>query len=199
MSDFSEHGEKLILTKIFKDRAPRGRFLVDVGAFGRENSNTYHLLLEGWKGLMIEPSPDRFRICMKDFAGLLVEILPVAVGPDPGRALFYLHTVAGHDSLLGDWYPSTIGVGPVWVDVQRLEKILEERKVAFDFDLLSIDAEGADEMILKGFFKESLYRPRVVITEVTSYRDIIGFFKSWGYELYCKCGDAKLGNAIFLR
>ena len=199
MVDLSEHGEWLVLDKLFKDRAPRNKFLVDVGAFGKELSNSYQFLVAGWKGLLLEPSPDRYRRCVVDFAGLNCELLPLAAGLAPGRALLYLHTVAGHDSLLGDWYPSTLGVGPVWVEVMPLYGLLEEREVNFDFDLLSIDTEGMDAAIMKDFFEESRYRPRVVVTEVTSYHDVEGFFRGHGYELYARCGDRKLGNAIFVR
>jgi FkbM family methyltransferase len=199
LRDFSEHGEFLVLKRLFENRAPRNHFLVDVGAFGRELSNTFQFLSWGWRGILIEPSPDRYKRCVSDFDGLDCEILQLAVSPDAGEKLLYLHTVAGHDSLLAEWNVETIGCGPVWVRCLPLEEVLRERGVVLDFDFLSIDVEGMDFAVMRQFFKNSSYRPRVVVTEVTSYSDVEGFYRGNGYELVARCGDRIVGNAIFAR
>lgn len=195
--DTSQIGEQEIIFKYFAEHPPTNRTLVDVGAFGKENSNTYQLLAQGWKGILLEPSPERFKIVQEDFAGLDVTILNIAAGTRTGFASFFLHSVAGHDSLVKDWYPESMTDQVVKVPVRPLHELLSECDVPLSFDLLSIDTEGFDFKILKVLFFASDYRPRLIVTENTSYPNGPAFFAKYGYKLLAVTGPEEYGNFIF--
>jgi len=59
MEDYSQYGEQKFLINYFEDQ-PNG-VLVDIGAAdGINNSNTRHLLLTGWSGVLIEPNKKNY-------------------------------------------------------------------------------------------------------------------------------------------
>lgn len=198
VKDYSQHGEQKILLKWFQANGAKTKFLVDVGAFGKSISNTYGLLKYGWEGLLIEPSNSRYRILMEDVHGLKAVVVNCAAGESCGRLPLYIHTVAGHDSFLKDWGHSDLtGLAPL-VHMYPLSEILRDWSVPEKFDLLSIDTEGMDMMIMKRFFKDGLFRARVIVTEVESYPDVKGFYQEQGYKFLKHVGDEVFGNSVFV-
>lgn len=197
IKDYSQHGEQKILLEWFQKNGHTNKFLVDVGAFGKEISNTFGLLKFGWEGLLIEASNIRFRILVEEAHGLNVRVVNCAAGNSVGRLPLYIHTVAGHDSFLKDWGHSDLTGSAPLVPMYPLSEILRDWSVPDNFDLLSIDTEGMDMMIMKKFFEDRLYRARVIVTEVESYPDVVGFFHLQGYKLLKHVGDEVFGNSIF--
>ena len=198
-TDFSQHGEQKVIFDYFSKVEPLHKLLVDVGAFGRDMSNTYILLKDhGWRGLLIEANSDRAEIVKKEFDGLQVDILNVAVGDKEELLPLYLHSELGHDSLLQDWYPQDLTDTFVITRVLPLHKILSSHEIPCNFDLLSVDTEGYDEKILTTMFVSSPYRPRMIVTECTSYQDPINLFADYGYQLLTKTGNPEYGNFIFV-
>ena len=195
----SQHGDQEVIFKYFSEHPPQSRTLVDVGAFGRDMSNTFALLQLGWKGLMIEANPDRFKACEKDFAGLDVKILNIGIGSAKGRLPLHLHSELGHDSFLEDWYPQDKMNKTLSVEVRPLKDVLIEEGVPEFFDLLSVDTEGLDEKIMKKFLSNSDFRPALIITEAASYVDAPALFKKYGYSLLVKTGNTEYGNFVFSR
>lgn len=51
---FSEHGEEQVIDCVFSKFPPKHKYFVDVGAYGALSSNTWKLMKQGWRGLMIE-------------------------------------------------------------------------------------------------------------------------------------------------
>lgn len=195
----SQHGDQEIIFAFFITHPPKNHIAVDVGAFGRDMSNTFALLELGWKGLLIEANPDRCKVIEKEFAGLDVTIVNAGVGSSKKRMPLHLHSELGHDSLLPDWYPQDKTDGKVVIDVYPLETLLREHAIPVDFDLLSIDTEGMDDKIIRKLFTGSDFRPRLIVTECTSYGDPIGLFKRFGYTLLARTGNPEYGNFIFSR
>lgn len=196
--DTSQHGEQKVIFKYFSDHPPTNRALVDVGAFGKELSNTYALLTLGWNGVLVEPEPERFEIVQADFSGLAVRLFNCAVGTRSATMPLHRHSVAGHGSLIKEWIPLSMDARVITVPVRPLLDILVECDIPLSFDLLSVDAEGYDFKILKKLFSTSEYRPRMVITENTAFPDCVGFFAKYGYKLLAITGPEKDGNSIFI-
>lgn len=194
----SQFGEYEVLEALFRKILPTNKFLVDVGCLGKMFSNTWDFLANGWKGIVIDADPQRMEVIQQDFAGLNAEIINVGVSDCEGELDFHLHSAIGHNSFLKDWYPATDTGQSVKVRVMPLVDILKERNVPHDFDLLSVDTEGMDEKIMTAFLK-SEYRPRVVVTECTSYTDAMGLFGSCGYMYHTKTGNPEYGNLVFVR
>jgi len=197
--DASQFGEYGILDKWFALHVPAHRFLVDVGALGRLYSNSWGFLKNGWKGVLFEADPARIDVIKAEFAGLDAEVVHVGVGAADAEMDFHVHSALGHGSFIADWYPATATAETVKVKVRPLADLLRERGVPLDFDLLSVDTEGMDEIVVKALFAGSDYRPSVVVTECTSYADPDGLFRSMGYAFVTKTGNQQYGNLIYAR
>lgn len=146
-----------------------GSHRVDVGAGGRERSNSYDLMRHfGWRGLLVEANPALLGSIEADFAGLDMRLVSCAVSNYEGRATFTLGANDDVSSLdpaaAAGWGDTT---GSVEVDVRRLPSLLSEQAIPFDFDLLSLDVEGEDIRVLNDLVDTSAYRPRWVIIEAS--------------------------------
>jgi FkbM family methyltransferase len=197
--DVSENGEFKIAEAFFKIVPPKNHFLVDVGALGMEFSNTYNLLLMGWSGILIEPNPLSVENLKEQFKNLVVVILECGISNNVELKDLHLHSGIGHDSLLYFWEPKTRTDAIIKVQCYPLRTLLDPRKVPFDFDFLSIDTEGYDKIILTDLFSFSKYRPRLIITECTSWAGDNTLFLNSGYSFIKKTGNPEYGNLIFAR
>ena len=166
--DHSQNGEVEFLIRSMINDSARRRQVVDVGARGRERSNSYDLLKYfGWTGLLVEANPNLIPQIRDDFDGLNFELKNCAVADYDGRANFYF----GMNDDVSSLYKETSEAwgdlrGECVVDVRRLPGLLAEAGVAEDFDLLSLDIEGADIPVLNDLIATSSYRPLRVIMEV---------------------------------
>lgn len=196
--DFSQHGEQKLLKEWFKKHRPKNRFLVDVGAYSTELSNTYRFLKEGWEGILIEPNEEKYWGLMRATKGLKAVVVHGGAGSSAVRLPLYIHTVGGHDSFLKDWGHSELTGETPLVNVWPLTEILRDWGAPSRVDLISIDTEGMDEEIMKCFFKDGKYRATVIVTEAESYKDGKGLFGKYGYRLLAHLGDKVFGNDIFV-
>jgi len=196
-NDFSQHGTQAIIFKYFSTYPPFHNVLVDVGAYGRFLSNSFGLLKLGWKGLMIEPNPDRIKVIEREFAGLKIVVLNVGIGDVEGFLPFHLHITSGYESFSPDWAPQDKSGKVLSVYVFPLACVLSDMKIPKNFDMLNVDTEGFDFKIITALFKSSDYRPRLIITEANSYPDAVGLFKEFGYSLHALAGNPEDGNLIF--
>ena len=197
--DVSDFGAQAIIFKFFTDNPPRNQCLVDIGAHGKNSSNSFGLLTCGWKGLLIEANPELARKCKQDFAGLNVKILNIGAGDVTARLHLNLNRVVGSSSFLPDWDPKQHTGKKVLINIEPVDKLLKENGVPADFDFLSVDTEGMDERIMKKLFEDSAYRPRLVITECTSYANANKLFYDYGYTFMAKIGNEMYGNLIYFR
>jgi FkbM family methyltransferase len=141
----------------------RGYF-VEVGANEpHARSQTWHLEQAGWTGVLIEPQPE--------LAGLLcanrtAKVFAVACSsPDNAGRMLPLH-VAGPLSGL-DRARMAPGAAPqavIQVPVKTLDSILEDAGTHPGFDFLSIDVEGHEIEVLRGF-NVARWRPRLILLE----------------------------------
>jgi FkbM family methyltransferase len=150
-----------LIAAFFGDR--KGYF-VEVGANEpRERSQTWHLEQAGWTGVLIEPQP---ALAGKLRALRTAKVFAVACSsPDhAGRAL-PLH-VAGPMSAL-DRERMAPGATPqtvIMVPVKTLDSVLEQAGAPEGFDFLSVDVEGHEIEVLRGF-DIARWRPRLILLE----------------------------------
>ena len=93
INDQTQFGEFELLLKRWLLRAVKRPIVVDVGARGRERSNSYDLMKSfGWHGLLIEANPNLIESIRLEFSGLDVEIVHCAISNYVGRAKLFLGT-----------------------------------------------------------------------------------------------------------
>ncbi|HEY2419137.1 MAG TPA: FkbM family methyltransferase [Steroidobacteraceae bacterium] len=160
MAPSSDHEMRLVAA-FFGNR--RGYF-VEVGANEpHARSQTWHLEQAGWTGVLIEPQPA--------LAGLLranrtAKVFAVACSsPNNAGRTLPLH-VAGPLSGL-DRERLAPGAAPqavIEVPVKTLDSVLEQAGTQPRFDFLSIDVEGHEIEVLRGF-SIARWRPQLILLE----------------------------------
>jgi FkbM family methyltransferase len=146
---YSEYGEDKYLVENCK--LPEKGIFVDVGAGSIIGSNSYHFELKGWLCLCVEPDkrqPDleKRKLVDNSIVGSREEMVEFVFHRLPN--LSGLH----HAKVKGDLLP-----------MYRLDTILEKHKIS-NIDILSIDVEGNEIDVLKGF-SISKYRPSYIVIE----------------------------------
>lgn len=212
---FAQFGEDRILDEIFGHRA-HGT-CVEVGANdGITDSMTYHFELMGWTCLLVEPIPELFgkirdnRRCVA---------LNCAASSSEGQATLFVAVAATGMSSIdpGRRHRKAVGragarLEPVVVPTRTLDSILADAAISV-IDFVSIDVEGHELEVLKGF-SIGKYRPRIVLVEdnsggtddtVPDYMDARGYaiFRRTGVnDWYARQDDRELvpeGQAESLR
>ena len=181
-SDHSQFGEFPILLRRLVRDGSKNQIVIDVGARGRERSNSFDLASQfGWKVILIEANADLYQEITEAFEGTDFTLIKCAVGATEGVMPFYIGSNDDVSSLIKD-AASVWGDlrGQVPVEVRRLPAILEKLKIPLDFDLLSIDIEGVDVPVLNDLIDSSDYRPKYIIIEA-SY----GFKTKKLSDVYC--------------
>ena len=190
---WSQEGEDMILGRIFEHQ--KTGFYVDIGAFHPYRfSNTYKFYRIGWQGINIEPNVESFKLLKihrpKDInlnigVGEYNKILSYAMYQEPAENTFDEERVS---ALL------KLGKKPIAqkkIEIKTLDEILEQNIVGQKIDFISMDCEGFEEKILKGFNNISIYKPRVVLIEqlntlIDQNTNVAKFMADSGYRLFAK-------------
>ncbi len=161
----------------------RTGYFVEVGANEpRERSQTYHLEQAGWTGVLVEPQPalaDMLR------AQRSAKVFAVACsGPQNAGQMLPFH-VAGPLSSLNreSMAPGAAPEAVIEVPIRTLDSILAEAGAPEQFDFLSIDVEGHEIEVLRGF-DIARWRPQLILLEdhvadLAKHR----YLKAAGYRL----------------
>lgn len=170
---YSQFGEDHLLEKLFQGKH-RG-VCVEVGANnGVDGSTTLHFEELGWDCILVEPNP---ALCRELRARRKAQLFECAASSASGTAI--LHVASGAEqshavSALGDERkPAQIlkehgfRTDPVEVVTRRLDDILDEAQPSGGIDFVSIDVEGHELELLKGFSLDR-WRPGVLIVEDNS-------------------------------
>ena len=168
--DHSQFGEFTLFLKHLVKRSQNHGFIVDVGARGRERSNSFDLLKNfGWQALLIEANPDLWSSIEQDFSGTNYTLVKCAASTIEGTVPFF---IGENDdvSSLGKEFASAWGNirGEIQVTSRRLGSILDENNVPHDFDILSLDIEGLDVEVLNDLCETTDYRPELVCLETSA-------------------------------
>jgi FkbM family methyltransferase len=152
---------------------PRHRFFIDVGAFdGISFSNVRWAYDRGWSGLCVEPASVNYEKLERRYRGTTVQTVRAAVADYVGEAELQVAEIPGSEAWGSDTSTLLDGQMKKWpsyrwsterVPVRTLDSLLECGQ-APAVDLISIDVEGAEAAVLRGF-DLARYRPRVMIVE----------------------------------
>lgn len=168
---FSQRDEEKYIVKYFKQHGfeNHGRFL-DIGAYdGVTFSNTRQLALQGWGGVLVEPSPSLTGVLEKLYwNNSKIKIIEVGIGLKRGILPFY------------DFYGDAVGTfdiahAKLWtqngkrkwekknVEVITVKDLLSH--VGYDFDFINIDAEGWSVDLLSAFKLDRLEKLKMICVE----------------------------------
>lgn len=155
----SQHNEDLILAEIFNKTEG---FYVEVGDYdGIKLSNTHFFEKIGWGGIIVEPIPHLYEKIKQQRQCIVVQ---AAAGDEFSTIEFTVpigrEYLAGASSLMTDHDSS---LEKFAVQQVTLDSILEQNNIS-EIDFISIDVEGAEYSVLKGFSVE-VYNPRIIIVE----------------------------------
>jgi FkbM family methyltransferase len=211
-SFYSQGGEDRLLAALF---AGSGGVCVEVGAHnGVDLSNTYYFEQRGWKCILVEPNPDLCSMIRERRKGPLFEC---AASERDGEAVLHVAEGAGADlysTMENDGMPidrvkrSGGQIRNLVIPTRTLDSILEEARVE-RVDFVSIDVEGHELSVLRGFSLER-WKPRVVLVEdasdlvdvsVRSFmreRGYVPFYRTDSNDWYAAPSESGIRNPLRL-
>ena len=182
----SPQGEQQLIRDFFENK--HDGYYVDVGAnHPTIESQTWHLEQLGWKGLLLEPIPSYCEQLKKARKGTVVQY--ACSSPENHNKVLKLIFAGGHSTLnatpiaMGDRSQETMEV-----TCRTLDSILEDNHVPIGFDFISIDIEGHEMEMFKGFTLAK-WKPKLILLEdhVINHEKH-NHMKSHGYQLILRTG-----------
>lgn len=193
---YSQFGEDKILAEIFNEK--KQGLCIEVGANdGVNDSNTMYFESIGWNCILIEPNPVLCKMIRASRNATLVE---VAASDKNGETLLFVaegaeraHGVstinAGEDELnkiksYGFTYKE------VKVQTKTLDEILIGLKPSSKIDFISVDVEGHELDVLRGFSLDR-WTPTVILVEDNSnFEDaaVSNYLSKFGYFRFKRTG-----------
>ena len=184
----SQQEEEKLVRDFFEDDA--SGFFVEVGAnHPTEGSQTWHLEQAGWTGVLVEPQPDlaAFLVTARKNAKVFAT---ACTSPDDAGQSVPLHVDGARSGLSRDrMAPGARTDYVIVVPTRTLDSILEEAGAPVPIDLLSVDVEGHEIEVLRGF-NFGHWQPLLIMVE-----DHVGslrthrFLKANGYRLIRRIGN----------
>jgi len=184
----AQNGEDVWLDNFFGHKT--SGFCIEVGAFNGVNlSNTFHFEQIGWSCILVEPDPDKAASCRAHRPRSRIYECAAVDSPEITEIEFF--QVQGGEvfstTKLTDTHAQRITnmnllLKPRKVAARTLDSILEE-VVHKTLDFVSIDVEGAELDVLRGFDIER-WQPEIVLIESNSkyrYPAIRKYFVVHGY------------------
>jgi FkbM family methyltransferase len=164
-------------------------YFVEVGAnHPTDGSQTWHLEQSGWTGVLVEPQPE--------LAAFLVSARKAKVfatactSPENAGQSAPLHVDGARSGLDRDrMAPGARTDYVIVVPTRTLDSVLEEADAPVPIDLLSVDVEGHEIEVLRGF-NFGHWQPLLILVE-----DHVGslrthrFLKRSGYRLIRRIGN----------
>jgi FkbM family methyltransferase len=176
------------LVREFFGGAPSG-FFVEVGAnHPTERSQTWHLEQAGWIGVLVEPQPDLAAFLVSARSAKVFAV--ACTSPDVAGRTVPLYAAGPLSSIdPGRMAPGAVSQYVIMVPTRTLDNILAEAETPAPIDLLSIDVEGHEIEVLRGFDFVA-WRPRLILLEdhvesLQKHR----FLEDSGYRLVRRVGN----------
>jgi len=158
-----EFAEQLLIRQYLGVEEPG--FFVEVGANNPfDLSQTWHLVEEGWQGILVEPIPELCEELRKERPDSLVVEAACGSPNAPPTATFTVAKDSGKSTLSSAFLDKRSDVeAQITVHVKTLDDILEEAGVK-QIDFVSIDVEGTQFEVLQGFDLQR-WNPRLLLVE----------------------------------
>ncbi len=154
------------LVQRFFNRETEGGF-VEVGAHdgAADSSQTWHLEQLGWRGILVEPQSSLAeKLKVNRPTATVIQAACCGVGASES-ATFYLAEISGFSGLQEHVDDQGIQyTGTETVMLRTLDDIIEEASLSVPLRFVSIDTEGTELEVLKGFTLEK-NRPELVLIE----------------------------------
>lgn len=171
---YAQCGEDLIVDYVLALLDVGNVSYLDIGAHHpRYLSNTYYFYRQGGRGVCVEPDPKALsafkHVRPRDIC------LPVGIGSESGTADFFLMTTPTLNTFSREEAERYQAYGTeriervISIKIKTVNQVLEEYFESTP-DLVSIDVEGMDLSILKGFDFER-FRPKVFCVETLTYTE----------------------------
>src|SRR5579872_4472160 len=186
----AQDGEDRWLEKYFGGK--QSGFYVEVGAYdGVVLSNSYFFESIGWTGVLVEPHPEKARLCRERRPRSRVFACAAVASPEttqidlldvPAGEVY--STVAPTEAHLERLRAYGLQGRRIVVGARTLDSILiEVAPPAIDF--VSIDVEGAEIQVLRGF-DIARWQPGLVMVESNGPRsaEVREYFTSHGYTYW---------------
>ncbi len=202
----SQNGEDLIIESLIPEQ--KKGFYVDIGAnHPIKLNNTFLFYSKGWKGINIEPNPNR--LWMFKLLRRRDKTLNVGIGENKSVLPFYIFkddTLSTFDKGVAEKYEKKgHKIKKIQdVNIVPLADILNTYACKTEIDILSLDTEGMEMTILKSNSWD-IYRPKYIILETIDYEryksgkktnDIYDpYMESIGYT---KIADTNI-NSIYIK
>jgi len=164
---YAQNQEDILLYRAF--RGIEKGFYIDVGAQHPVADSVTKLFYErGWHGINIDPVPQWFELLCEDRPHDVN--LRVAAGSVAGHEKFYAVAGTGLSTadaaLVAQYAEAGYAAEELDVEIRTLDEICAEHGVSA-VHFLKVDAEGAEEDVLRGF-SFNLVRPWVVLVEAVA-------------------------------
>lgn len=193
---YSQFGEDKILSEIFSDQ--NSGVCVEVGANdGINDSTTLYFEKIGWKCILVEPNPV---LCQMIRASRKAPLYEFAASDRRGVATLYIaegaerahgvSTICAEEEARNKIKSYGFSYRPVQVHTKTLDEILVGLKLSCGIEFVSIDVEGHELAVLRGFSIER-WRPIVILVEDNSnFEDaaVSNYLKPFGYIRFMRTG-----------
>jgi FkbM family methyltransferase len=180
-----EEYEKLMVWEFF-GFSPEG-FFVDIGANDpKVLSQTWFLEKMGWQGILIEPLPDKHEALVRERPHSQLYQVAVSAPGKTGEADFFVSdAMSSLEKNINDadiTYQTTTRV-----KVVTLDSILEEVQPP-RIDFVSIDTEGTELDVLRGFDLNKWKPSLILVEDVLLFLNVHRYLTGNGYKLYRRTG-----------
>ena len=190
---YSQNKEEFYIKRYFKGF--RGR-LLDIGAYdGKTYSNSLALLLSGWYGELIEPSPEVYKLLANNMRGLQVKIGNFGIGTKDGTCTFYDNTNAVATTVQKEtvkWHKEKFT--ETTIQVRKFDTIWPDAR----FDFITIDTEGLDWEILQQIDIDKV-GCRCVCIEYNLDKVLLAKYKEYFEEYNMKLVYTSAENVIYVK
>ena len=186
---YSQTGEDVIISTLLGHK--KNGFYLDIGCNEPiRYSNTFHLYLNGWKGICIDANDDlvkKFKrvrpldLCLRNAISDEEEEVPLYIS---GQNL--VSTI--NKEFRHEWHKDWISSEKIeYIKTVKLDTILEENlKSGLEIDLLTVDVEGQDYQVLKSINLDK-YKPKLIVVELHDF-DLNNFTMNPVYTYLSKYG-----------
>lgn len=192
LKSYAQIGQDLIAFDFFRFYPTTDRIFLDVGAFdGIGFSNSRLLFEKGWSGVCIEPVLKNYAKLESLYKNTNVITIQAAASDYKGELVLNVATIPWAEDWGSDVSSPSDDAVQRWSDyiwekevvtATTINTILEDNNVK-RVDFVSIDVEGFEIMVLRGFDLQK-YTPSLLVIEYSTLRErqeLITYMNSHGY------------------